>query len=248
MWKLASGALIFLLLGALIFLLLMVVSGSSFAASPSGTTIPPATQIIDSTSGTWTVDGSGVCYLNGVQAGGCAHVTTLLFYQGAIYANTTAYGWWQWVGNHFQQVAGDPRGPSPSPSGTTIPPATQITDLTGGTWTVDGSGVCYLNGVQAGGCAHVTTLLFYQGAIYANTTAYGWWQWVGNHFQQVAGDPRGPSPSPSGTTIPPATQITDLTGGTWTVDGSGVCYLNGVQAGGCAHVTTLLFYQGAIYA
>jgi galactose oxidase len=103
MWKLASGALI--------FLLLMVVSGSSFAASPSGTTIPPATQIIDSTSGTWTVDGSGVCYLNGVQAGGCAHVTTLLFYQGAIYANTTAYGWWQWVGNQFQQVAGDPRRP-----------------------------------------------------------------------------------------------------------------------------------------
>jgi hypothetical protein len=157
--------------------------------SASGTTIPSATRIVDPTGGVWTVDGNGLCYRNGVRAGTCANVQTLLLDQGSIYAGTASYGWWMWTGSNWNQVAGDPRSAT-SPNGLTIPSATQIVDSTRGIWTVDGNGICYRNGVQAGTCANVKTLLLYQGSIYAGTASYGWWLWTGSNWNQVAKDPR----------------------------------------------------------
>ena len=84
-------------------------------ASLSGTTIPPAAQIVDAGEGVWTVDMYGICYRNGVRAGGCGDVAQLLYYQGSIYADTKSYGWWQFEGNYWTQIAASPIAPSPIP-------------------------------------------------------------------------------------------------------------------------------------
>jgi hypothetical protein len=219
----------------LFYIILPCISSTCFAASPSGTTIPPAAQIVDSNGGVWTVNG-GLCYLNGTQAGNCNSVQTLLFYQGSIYVDSTFATWWEWNGSGWTQIAADPVA-------TSIPPAAQIVDSNGGVWTVNG-GLCYLNGTQAGNCNSVQTLLFYQGSIYVDSTFATWWQWNGSGWTQIAADPV--ATSASGTTIPPAAQIVDSNGGAWTVNG-GLCYLNGVQAGNCNSVRTLLFYRNNIY-
>ncbi len=90
------------------------IAADPVATSASGTTIPPAAQIIDSNGGAWTVNG-GLCYLNGVQAGNCKRVQTLLWYQGNIYVGSTVGTWWQWNGSGWTQIAGDPRTGSPLP-------------------------------------------------------------------------------------------------------------------------------------
>jgi hypothetical protein len=128
-----------------IALYIICLSSTCIAASSSGTTIPPATQIVDSNGGVWTVS-SGLCFLNGAQANGCSNVQTLLFYYGVIYVGNTFGAWYQWNGSSWTQIAGDPRGGGTSANGTTIPPATQIVDSNGGVWTVS-SGRCFLNGV-----------------------------------------------------------------------------------------------------
>ena len=74
------------LLDTLFFTLLLCISSACFAASPNLTTIPAATQIIDANGAVWTVTGDdGECLLNGVQAGGCSNVQTLLWYNGQVY-------------------------------------------------------------------------------------------------------------------------------------------------------------------
>jgi hypothetical protein len=227
----------------LFYIVLLFTSSACFAASPNGTTIPPATQIVDGTGGVWTVGGNHLCYRNGTQAGNCNSVQTLLWYQGNMYVGATVGTWWQWNGSGWTQIAADPR--AASASGTSIPPVTQIVDGTGGIWTVDGNRLCYRNGTQAGNCNSVQTLLWYQGNIYVGATVGTWWQWNGSGWTQIAADPR--VASASGTTIPPATQIVDSNGGVWTVNVPGICNLNGAQAGNCNSVQTLLWYQGNIY-
>jgi hypothetical protein len=76
---------------------LFCISSECFAASPDGTTVPPATQIVDSSGGVWTVNANGICLLNGVQAGNCNSVQTLLFHQGNIYVGSTFGTWWGWL-------------------------------------------------------------------------------------------------------------------------------------------------------
>jgi hypothetical protein len=147
--------------------------------SPSGTTIPPAAQIVDATGGIWTVGSNGNCYLNGVRAGSCSNVQTLLWYGGNIYHGNTLGAWYQWTGSNWTQITADPRTVT-SPSGTTIPPAAQIVDATGGTWTVGSNGDCYLTGVRAGSCSNVQTLLWYGGNIYHGNTVGAWYQWTGS--------------------------------------------------------------------
>ncbi|WP_245257555.1 hypothetical protein [Methylocapsa acidiphila] len=168
---------------------LLCASSACLAASQAGTSIPSATQIIDSNGGVWTVGSNGICYVNGAQAQTCNSVTTLLYFQTTIYAGTKNGTWWRWNGSAWNQAPGDPRS-TPSASGTTIPSATQFTDSGGNVWTVGSNGFCYINGVQAQTCNSVTTLLYYQNKIYANTTAYGWWIWNGSAWNQVAGNPQ----------------------------------------------------------
>lgn len=81
---------------------------------------------------------------------------------------------------------------SPSPSGTTIPSATQIVDSNGNVWTLV-TGVVIENGRAAGYSANVILLLYYNGVIYQENSAKGWWSWSGSTWIAASGDPRGPS-------------------------------------------------------
>jgi hypothetical protein len=80
---------------------------SSGSASPDGTTIPAASQIVDNTGVVWTVN-SGVSYENGYGDGG-ANITLLLYYNGVIYAQVTNGTWWSHGSGSWQPIAGDPR-------------------------------------------------------------------------------------------------------------------------------------------
>jgi hypothetical protein len=81
--------------------------------SLSGTAIPPATSITDSSGNAWTVVGlptAGVVYENGATAGLSSSVIMLLWYQGNIYQENSSLGWWEWNGTSWgTQLAGDPR-------------------------------------------------------------------------------------------------------------------------------------------
>ena len=82
-------------------------------ASPSGTTIPTAQQIVDQYGVVWSVDSAGICYRNGVRAsaGRCGQVQTGLFYNGNIYFQSNNGWWYQRIGtgDSFLQISGDPR-------------------------------------------------------------------------------------------------------------------------------------------
>jgi len=85
---------------------------SNLTPSASGTTIPSATQIVDSALNVWTVV-SGVVYKNAAAAGVSANVTLLLYYSGAIYQENKSCLWWSWNGSAWVSAS------DPSPS--TIP-------------------------------------------------------------------------------------------------------------------------------
>ena len=99
-------------------------STANTSASASGTAIPLATQITDAQYNVWTVT-SGVVYENGKKAAYTANVSLLLYYNGVIYQENSAQGWWSWTNGAW--VAGnDPRvsTPAPTPTPTPTPTAT----------------------------------------------------------------------------------------------------------------------------
>jgi hypothetical protein len=109
-----------------------VVDVAKHPASVSGTAIPPATSISDSSGAVWTVK-SGVVYRANVAAGFTDQVTLLLWYAGKIYQKNVANLWWVWQNNAWV-VSADPRpaapsSPASSPAGSpaSSPPATTPT-------------------------------------------------------------------------------------------------------------------------
>ena len=83
------------------------VATPSVVPSPNGTTIPSATEIIDSSGNVWTVSG-GVIYQNGALAGYSNSVTLLLYDNNIIYQESSAGGWWSWNGSTWVSSS-DPR-------------------------------------------------------------------------------------------------------------------------------------------
>jgi hypothetical protein len=127
----------------------------------------------------WTVDGDRIVGIGGkcldVRASGTADGTQIQI--------------WDCNGTAAQQWTVGGGGASPSPSGTTIPPAAQIVDDGGNVWTVAG-GVIDENGAPAGYSANVTLLLFQGGTIYQQNSTGGWWSWNGSGWSDAT-DPRG---------------------------------------------------------
>ncbi|GGD70436.1 glycosyl hydrolase [Caballeronia grimmiae] len=83
----------------------------SKAASASGTVIPPAASITDSSGAVWTLVGGRVNRNGvGVSTGSPAALATILYYNGAIYAKNSAGTWFK-NGSPWQNVGtADPRG------------------------------------------------------------------------------------------------------------------------------------------
>jgi hypothetical protein len=209
------------------------------AVSISGTRIPSATRIVDSSGNTWTISG-GVVHENGALAGYSASVTKLLYDNGTIYQENSAAGWWSWNGSTWVGTS-DPSKLS-SISGSNIPTEKQITDTSGNIWAVSG-GKVYENGVLAGYSNIVKELLYENNTFYHESTEGNWYIWTGSKWTP-SGNPA--KVSASGANIPAAAEITDSSGNVWAVSGGGV-YKNGLLAGNSSNVKELLYENNTIY-
>jgi hypothetical protein len=155
-----------------------ITSGTG-GASPDGTTVPPATQIVDNGGTTWTIGASQAILSNGVQVG---QGVEILWHSGTIYVLGTDYYWWyQWIGSGWMNVGAVQPGTvvgTPSPNGTTVPPASQIVDNLGAVWTIGANQAILRNGVQAAS-GQGSKILWTSNTIYVlGTDNITWWQWV----------------------------------------------------------------------
>jgi hypothetical protein len=150
-------------------------AAAAVTVSPSGTTIPAATKITDSSANVWTI-AAGVVDENGASAGYSKAVTLLLYDSKIIYQENSGGGWWSWSGSTWAPSS-DPRK-TPSANLTNIPASTQITDASGNVWVVTG-GVIYKNGVLAGYSSGVSELVYDKSVIYQENTSDKWWSWSG---------------------------------------------------------------------
>ena len=231
--------------------LMMFVSQPATAAgtpSLSGTTIPSASQIIDSNLNVWTLSG-GVAYENG-HATPSSGVILLLCYGGVVYQENSHHRWWLWDDNTAQ--APEPYGspsliwaPSTDPrvisaGGATIPVATQIIDSERAVWILSG-GQAYENG-RLTPSSGVVQLLYAKGLVYQENSHHDWSSWHNGTWEAT---PAPIPPSASGTTVPHATQIVDDGRNVWTLSG-GKAYENH-EVTPSSNVILLLFYGGEVY-
>jgi len=161
-----------------------ITSGTG-GASPDGTTVPPAAQIIDNQAATWTIGGNLILE-NGVQAAGGAG-SKILWFSGTIYVLGTDNNWWQWTGSGWTNVGLAQPGSGggvPSPNGTTVPPATQIVDNLLAVWTIGANQAILRNGAQAASGAG-SEILWTSGNIYVLGTDSNWWEWTGSGWVNV---------------------------------------------------------------
>ena len=210
------------------------------AASSSGTTVPPASQIVDDEGAVWTIGAGQAILRNGVQAAG-GYGSQILWKNANVYVLGTDSNWWQWIGNGWVNIGattpgGGSTGGAASPDGTTVPTtATQIVDGGGDVWTIGSGAVILRNGVQAA-YGYGSQILWKNANVYVFGTDSNWWQWIGNGWLNVGamtpgGGSTGGAASFDGTTVPTtATQIVDGGGDVWTIGSSAVILRNGVQA------------------
>ena len=225
------------LLALILFSLRGVAAGE--APSLSGTTIPSATQIVDMYSNVWTLS-DGRAYENG-KATPSSGVILLLCYGGTVYQENIHHNWWLWDSDTavLSWVASsDPR--VISPSGTTLPSATQIIDSELNVWTLSG-GKVYEKGHLTPSDG-VILLLYAKGVVYQENIHKNWWAFRNGAWAAVAAPPL---PSASGTAIPAAARLVDSDLNIWTVSG-GKAYENH-QLTPSSGVSLLLFYHGSIY-
>jgi hypothetical protein len=122
-------------------------------ASPDGTTVPTATQIVDNSAVIWTIGSNEAILRNGVQAAG-GWGSKILWTSNTIYVLGIDSNWWQWTGSNWLNVGPTTPGGSggTSPDGTLVPTtATQIVDTSGAIWTIGTNQAVLRNGVQAAG-------------------------------------------------------------------------------------------------
>jgi hypothetical protein len=163
--------------------------------SPSGATIPSASQIVDGAGNVWTAVVGGQISKNGTVVSGGGTTVLLLYYNGTIYTEYTEGGqnlWFAWTRSGWTNlgVNGDPQA---SPSGTTIPSASQIIDGAGNVWTAVVGGQISKNGTVVSGGGTTVLLLNYYGTIYTEYTEGGqnlWFSWTGSGWTQIGQDPR----------------------------------------------------------
>jgi hypothetical protein len=153
--------------------------------SPDGTTVPPAGQITDNVGAVWTIGVNQVILRNGIQAAGGVG-SEILWTSSTIYVLGTDSNWWQWTGSGWVNFGPTQpgSGPTTSPNGTTVPPATQIVDNLGVIWTIGTNEVILRNGVQAAGGLG-SEILWKNNTIYVLGTDSNWWQWTGSGWVNV---------------------------------------------------------------
>jgi YVTN family beta-propeller protein len=151
--------------------------------SRGGTTIPVATQIIDSGRNVWTLFG-GKAYVHGTLTPSSG-VILLLYAKGIVYQENSQHDWWSWNNGAWEATSAPL---PPSASGTAIPAATEIVDDGRDVWTLSG-GKAYVNHAPTYS-ENVILLLFYSGILYQENVHHDWWEWNGQAWISTTSDPR----------------------------------------------------------
>lgn len=193
-------------------------TSGSMVTSPDGTTVPPASQIVDDAGNVWTLASGQTILRNGQKTNGLG--SSLYWYQRAIYTLGIDLNWWQWTGSNWTNVGSQkpgaatpppPTPATPSPDGTIVPPATSVVDSAGATWTLGAGASVLKDGASAAGGLG-SKILWYGGKIYVLGTDNNWWQWNGTAWQnagaqQPGGTPPPPPPPTPDTPPPPDTPL-----------------------------------------
>jgi carboxypeptidase family protein len=161
------------------------ITTATSGTSPDGTTVPPASQIVDNVGAIWTIGANQVILLNGVQAAG-GFGSQILWKNTTIFVLGTDNNFWQWTGSGWVFVGPVPPGGggTASADGTTVPPAVQIVDNFGSVWTIGAGQVILRNGVQAAG-GFGSEILWKNTSIYVLGTGNTWYQWTGAGWTNV---------------------------------------------------------------
>jgi hypothetical protein len=77
--------------------------GGNGNTSPNGTTVPPATQILDNFGFVWTIGSNQLILRNGVQAANGVG-SEILWTSNTIFVLGTDNNWWQWMGSGWVNV------------------------------------------------------------------------------------------------------------------------------------------------
>jgi hypothetical protein len=221
------------------------------ATSPSGTQVPPSTQIVDTSGNVWTLASDFRVLRNGVQAAGGSSRQMLWLNQTLYVLGMDGVWWYQWNGSGWvpygRTAPSTTTSSTPSPSGTQVPPATQIVDGGGAVWTLASDSRVLRNGVQAAGGYSRQMQWLNQTLYVLGLDGVSWYQWNGTGWlfygQTAPGSTSSPTPSGSGTQIPPASQIVDSGGAVWTLASDSRVLRNGVQAAGGAGRSILWLNQ-----
>ena len=234
------------------------------SASPDGAELPPATRIVDTSGAVWTIASDLRILRNGVQAS-TGWGTRILLSQSTIYVFGTDSQWWRWTGSSWVRYG--PTKPAPtSPSGTQVPPSTQIVDTGGNVWTLASDYRVLRNGVQAAGGSSRQMQWLNQTLYVLGMDNVWWYQWNGTGWTPYGKTAPGtttspsptpapapapapapsPSPSPSGTQLPPASQIVDAGGAVWTLASDLRVLRNGVHAAD-GYARSILWLNQTLY-
>lgn len=114
----------------------------------------------------------------------------MLWFNGAIYADTSAPQWYKWSGTTWNTVSADPRVTTTVVGnlGTTTPNSSLV-DASNNVWAADSSGVCYENGTSKCTSA-ISKMLYMNASIYSQLSTGGWQKWTGSAWSSIAKDPR----------------------------------------------------------
>jgi hypothetical protein len=216
-------------------------------ASPDGTIVPPASQVVDDSGAAWTIGSRGAILRNAQPTNGFG--STIAWKNHTINVLGTDNNWWQWTSSGWVDVApGTSSGvaSSTSPDATEVPTnASQIIDSSGAVWTISGGVVILRNGVPAADGLG-SKIVWINGVIYVLGVDNNWWQWTDLRWVTV-GSSRPAGASSDGTIVPTnGNQIVDGSGAVWTIGESLTIQRNGTWAAGGLG-SRILWASGAVY-
>jgi hypothetical protein len=157
----------------------------SAAESVEGAALPHVASFVDASGNTWKLS-SGTLMKNG--AASQTKVTSAIFYEGAVYAESTSWTWTvlkngAWVARN---ALGDPRVTSANGASST----SSVIDANRNVWQIVG-GKVYESGALAGTVSGVTVLEYWGGTVYADK-AGAWMSWNGTAWVAASNPSLGP--------------------------------------------------------
>ena len=215
---------------------------SSLPVSASGTRVPPASSIVDASRAVRTIASDRRILRDGVHVSG-GYGSVISWENSRILVLGTDSRWWLWTGSSWQLSA-----VQPSASGTQVPPAPSVVDMSLATWTIAADGRTILrNGVHAAG-GYGSAISWKDYTLTVLGTDSRWWRWTGSGWQVVSASAPAATvqTSAAGTMSPPAPAVVDSSLASWTVAGDLRILRNGVHAAG-GYGSVIYWLDSTIY-